>query len=152
MSDESLIDELGPVDWIVVEFPGSEFNGQIAPEVQRLVDAGIIRVLDILILTKDEDGTIEGFELSDLDDSVVGELRAFENELAHLLSEDDVDNVAAALEPGCTAAVLVWENLWAAPFASAVRHNGGQLVASGRIPIQALLAAVEADELEEEGV
>ena len=140
------IDELGPVDWIVVEFPGSKFNGEIAPALQDLVQRGTIRVLDLLMLKKDTDGSLEAFELSDLDPSEVGELRAYEKSLAMLLSEDDVTAVAAAVEPGSSAAVLVWENLWAAPFASAVRHAGGQLVASGRIPIQALLAALEADD------
>ena len=145
------IDELGPVDWIVVEFPGSKFNGEIAPALQDLVQRGTIRVLDLLLLKKDEDGEIEAFELSDMDPSELGELRAYESQLAMLLSEDDVTAVAAAVEPGSSAAVLVWENLWAAPFASAVRHAGGQLVASGRIPIQALFAALEADDDEDEG-
>jgi hypothetical protein len=140
------IDELGPVDWIVVEFPGSKFNGEIAPVLQDLVQRGTIRVLDLLILKKDENGGLEAFELSDLDPSELGELRHYENKLAMLLSEDDVTAVAAAIEPGSSAAVLVWENLWAAPFATAVRHSGGQLVASGRIPIQAILAALEADD------
>jgi hypothetical protein len=145
------IDELGPVDWIVVEFPGSKFKGEIAPALQDLVARGLVRVLDLLVLKKDADGSLEAFELSDLDPSEVGELRSYENELAMLLSEDDVTAVAAAIEPGSSAAVLVWENTWAAPFASAVRHSGGQLIASGRIPIQAMLAAIEADE-EAEGV
>jgi hypothetical protein len=145
------IDELGPVDWIVVEFPGSRFNGEIAPALRDLVQRELIRVLDLLILKKDQDGSLEAFELSDLDPSEAGELRSYEQELAMLLSEDDVTAVAAAIEPGSSAAVLVWENSWAAPFASAVRRAGGQLVASGRIPIQAMLAAIEADE-ESEGV
>ena len=140
------IDELGPVDWIVVEFPGSRFNGEIAPALRDLVQRRLIRVLDLLVLKKEQDGSLEAFELSDLDPSEVGELRAYESELAMLLSEDDVTAVAAAVEPGTSAAVLVWENLWAAPFASAVRHSGGQLVASGRIPVQAMLAAIEADD------
>jgi hypothetical protein len=143
------IDELGPVDWIVVEFPGSKFNGEIAPALQDLVQRGTVRVLDLLMLKKDTDGSLEAFELSDLDPSEVGELRSYEKSLAMLLSEDDVTAVAAAVEPGSSAAVLVWENLWAAPFASAVRRSGGQLVASGRIPIQALLAALEADDDDE---
>ncbi len=152
MADETLdIDELGPVDWIVVEFPGSKFSGEMAPHLRDLVDRGIVRVLDLLILKKDEDGSLDAFEISELDDSEAGQFRAYENELAHLLTEDDVTGLAAAIEPGSTAAVLVWENLWAAPFASAARRAGGQLVASGRIPVQALLAAVEADAEEEEG-
>jgi hypothetical protein len=144
------MDELGPVDWIVVEFPGSRFNGQIAPALRDLVERDLIRVLDLVVLKKDSDGSLEAFELSDLDEGEIGELQSYEAQLAMLLSEDDVTAIAAAIEPGSSAAVLVWENTWAAPFASAVRHSGGQLVASGRIPIQALLAAIEADEQEEE--
>jgi len=140
------LDELGPVDWIVVEFQGSRFKGEIAPILDDLVERGTVRVLDLLLIRKDEDGALESFELSDLDESEMGSLRSYETELAMLLSEDDVNAVAAAVEPGSTAALLVWENRWAAPFASAVRRAGGQLVASGRIPIQALLAAVEADD------
>lgn len=145
------IDELGPVDWIVVEFPGSKFNGSIAPALTDLVDRDIVRVLDLLILRKDDQGSLEAFELSDLDGTELGELRSYETELAMLLSEEDVESVAAAVEPGSSAAVLVWENTWAAPFASAVRRSGGQLVASGRIPVQALLASIEADVDEGEG-
>jgi hypothetical protein len=149
MDEVDAVDELGPVDWIVVEFPGSRFNGQIAPALLDLVDRDLIRVLDLLVLKKDADGSLEAFELSDLDEGEIGELRTYESELAMLLSEEDVTSIAAAIEPGSSAAVLVWENTWAAPFASAVRHSGGQLVASGRIPIQALLAAIEADEKED---
>jgi hypothetical protein len=149
MDEVDDVDELGPVDWIVVEFPGSRFNGQIAPALLDLVERDLVRVLDLLVLKKDDDGTLEAFELSDLDEGEIGELRTYESELAMLLSEEDVTSLAAAIEPGSSAAVLVWENTWAAPFASAVRRSGGQLVASGRIPIQALLAAVEADEQEE---
>lgn len=138
--------ELGPVDWIVVEFPGSRFNGLIAPALRDLVERDLIRILDLLILKKDADGALDAFELSDLDEAEVGELRSLETELAMLLSEDDVQAVAAAIEPGSSAAVLVWENTWAVPFAAAVRGSGGQLVANGRIPTQALLAAVEADD------
>ena len=148
--NEQSVDELGPVDWIVVEFPGSKFNGEIAPALRDLVERDLVRVLDLLVLKKDADGTLEAFELSDLDQSEIGELRNYEAQLAMLLSEDDVIAVAEAIEPGSSAAVLVWENSWAAPFASAVRRSGGQLVASGRIPIQALLAAIEADDEEYE--
>jgi hypothetical protein len=150
MDEVDDVDELGPVDWIVVEFPGSRFNGQIAPALLDLVERDLVRVLDLLVLKKDADGSLEAFELSDLDEGEIGELRTYESELAMLLSEEDVTSLAAAIEPGSSAAVLVWENSWAAPFASAVRRSGGQLVASGRIPIQAMLAAIEADEKEEE--
>lgn len=143
--DETDVEELGPIDWIVVEFPGSRFNGEIAPALRDLVDRDLIRVLDLLVLKKDSEGTLEAFELSDLEDTELGGLQSHEDELAMLLSEDDVNALSAAIEPGSSAAVLVWENKWAAPFGAAVRHSGGQLVASGRIPVQALLAAIEAD-------
>ena len=144
------VDELGPVDWIVVEFEGSTLNGKIAPILKDYVDRELIRVLDLLFFKKAEDGSFEAFEATDLEDSEIGELRAYETELAMLLSEQDVADLADTIEPGSSAAVLVWENLWAAPFGAAVRHAGGQLVASGRIPIQAVIAAIESDE--EEGV
>ena len=142
------IDELGPVDWIVVEFEGTKLNGDIAPILKDYVDRDLIRVLDLLFIKKDEDGGFEAFEATDLDDSEIGELRAYETELAMLLSEQDVADLVETIEPGSSAAVLVWENLWAAPFGAAVRHAGGQLVASGRIPIQAVIAAIESDEEE----
>jgi len=143
------IDDLGPVDWVVIEFPGSKLNGEIAPVLKDYVDRKLIKVLDLLFLKKDDDGSVEAFEASDLEDGEIGELRAYETKLAMLLSEQDVLDLAETIEPGSSAAVLVWENSWAAPFATAVRHSGGQLVASGRIPIQALIAAIEADEADE---
>ncbi|HET6919930.1 MAG TPA: DUF6325 family protein [Jiangellaceae bacterium] len=144
------LDELGPVDWIVVEFPGSKLTGEIAPILKDYVDRGLIRILDLLFLKKDGDGNFEAFEALDLDDSEIGELRAYETALAMLLSEQDVADLAETIEPGSSAAVLVWENLWAAPFGAAVRHAGGHLAASGRIPIQAVIAAIEADAEETE--
>jgi hypothetical protein len=101
-------------------------------------------VIDALILTKDTDGTVEAAELSDVGE--LGELQEIEAQLAELLAADDVDNLAAAMEPGSTAGVLIWENLWAASFAAAARRAGGQLIADGRIPIQAIIASIEADE------
>jgi hypothetical protein len=109
-----------------------------------LVEAGIIRVIDVVILTKDADGGIDAIELSDVDE--LGPLEIIETELAELLAEDDIVHLAAAMDPGSTAGVLIWENLWAAPFASAARRSGGQLIANGRIPIQAIIASIEADE------
>jgi hypothetical protein len=144
---DASLDELGPVDYIVVEFPAgkSNFTGEMAKELLALVDSGTIRVIDVLILTKNEDGTVDAMELSDIEE--LGELQAVEAQLAELLAADDVENLAAAMDPGSTAGVLIWENLWAAPFASAVRHSGGQLIANGRIPIQAIIASIEADEV-----
>jgi hypothetical protein len=106
------IDTLGPVDWLVVEFPGSDFKGEIGPALSDLVDKGTVRVLDLLLLRKDADGALEAYEIGDLGECELGELHAYESELAMLLSEDDVEAVAAALEPGSTAACLVYENTW----------------------------------------
>lgn len=143
------INELGPVDWIVVEFPGSRFRGEMAPILLDLEERGIIRVLDLVIIKKDADGGLELFEASDLGADELGGLRDEERRLAFLLSEEDVLAAAQAVEPGSSAALLIWENRWVAPFAVAARRAGGQLVAGGRIPIQALLAAVENDLIEE---
>jgi hypothetical protein len=139
------LDELGPVDYVIVEFPAgtAHFTGEMAEELIKLVDAGTIRVIDILVLVKDEDGGVEAMELEDLDE--LGPLQVLEAELAELLAEEDVENLAAAMDPGSVAGVLIYENIWAAPFASAARRSGGQLIADGRIPIQAIIAAVEAD-------
>ncbi len=146
MTDHQSLDELGPVDYVVVEFPAgaTNFTGEMAAELLALVDSGTIRVVDVLILTKDEDGTVEAIELSDLGE--LGELQALEAQLAELLAEEDVEQLAAAMEPGSTAGVLIWENLWAARFASAARRSGGQLIANGRIPIQAIVASIEAED------
>ena len=149
MDDVTELDELGPVDWIVVEFPGARFKGEMLPILADLEDRGIIRLLDMVVLKKDAAGVLEAFEASDLDADEVGSIRDEERRLAMLLSEEDVLAVGAAVEPGPAAALLVWENKWAAPFASAARRAGGQLVASGRIPIQALAAAVESDLISE---
>jgi hypothetical protein len=138
-------DELGPVDYLVVEFPAGakNFTGEMAAELLKLVDAGTVRIIDLLILDKNEDGSVEATELSDIEQ--LGELQAIEAELAELLAADDVEHLAASMDPGSTAGVLIFENVWAAPFASAARRAGGQLIANGRIPIQAIIASVEAD-------
>jgi hypothetical protein len=140
------LDSLGPVDYLVVEFPAgaSNFTGEMAEELLALVDAGTIRVIDVLILAKNEDGSVDAMELSDIEE--LGPLQAVEAQLASLLAADDVEHLAAAMDPGSTAGVLIWENLWAAPFASAARRSGGQLIANGSIPIQAIIASIEADE------
>jgi hypothetical protein len=140
------LDELGPVDYLVVEFPAgaSSFTGEMARELVALADSGTIRLIDVLILTKGDDGSVDAMELSDIEE--LGELQAVEAQLAELLAAEDVAHLAAAMEPGSVAGVLIWENLWAAPFASAVRRSGGQLIANGRIPIQAIIASIEADD------
>jgi hypothetical protein len=140
-------DELGPVDYVVVAFPAgqADFSGEMASELRVLMDSNTVRVLDLVLITRDVDGAVEASELRDADDSEVGQLRAAEADLAVLLAESDVKEIGRELEPDSSAVVLVLENTWAAPFGAAVRHSGGQLVASGRIPTQAILAAMDAD-------
>jgi hypothetical protein len=139
--------ELGPVDYLVVAFPAgkADFSGPMASELTALMDSNTVRVLDLALLSKDVDGSVEARELTDVDDSEVGQLRAAEADLAVLLAASDIEEIGGFLEPGSEAAVLVWENSWAGPFGAAVRRSGGQLVATGRIPTQAILAALEAD-------
>jgi len=144
MADE--LEELGPVDYLVVEFPAgrTNFTGEMAAELTSLVNAGTIRLLDLLVIHKDDDGEIEGFELDDFE--ALDELRELERDIAEILSADDVDALAAAMANGSWAGAVVWENRWAAPFASAARRAGGQLISTGRIPIQAIIASLEADD------
>lgn len=144
MSERS-IDEMGPVDYLVVEFPSGQanFTGEIAQELVRLVDAGAIRLIDVVILTKDAEGEIDAIEIEDLGE--LGPLVELESELAELLAAEHLVNLAVAMEPGAVAGVLVYENLWAASFASAVRRAGGRLIADGRIPTQAILGSFEDD-------
>jgi len=138
-------EELGPIDYMVVEFAAGsrQFSGAMAKELSSLVEAELIRVMDLMVIEKTADGTVDGFEVEDMGD--LGDLRALEGQLAEILALEDLVNLAEAMEPGTTAGVLVWENTWAAPFAVATRESGGQLIASGRIPTQALIAAFEAD-------
>ena len=130
---EQTLDELGPVDYLIVEFPAGHqnFTGEGADELVKLHDAGIIRIMDILILTKDANGAVDAMELSDLGE--LGELERLEAQLVQTLAEEDVVNLAVAIDPGSVAAVLVYENVWAAPFGSAMRRAGGRLIANGRI-------------------
>jgi len=142
------LDVLGPVDYLVVEFPADKanFSGEMAAELTALVDRKLVRVLDLVIMSKDLDGAVAFDEVHEVDASNLGQLRALEKDLALVLAEEDLEAMGKVLEPGNIAAVLVYENSWAAPFASAVRRSGGQLVADGRIHTQALLAAIEAEE------
>ena len=151
-TDNTGIDELGPVDYLVVEFPpgAQNFNGEMAAELVRLSDAGTIRVLDLLIVQKAADGSVDAYEIDETD--AVDEICALETHVSEILAADDVLNLAAAMEPGSVAGVLVWENTWAAPFASAARRAGGQLIATGRIPIQAIAASLEAEQAADEGI
>lgn len=143
MSDES--EELGPIDYLIVEWPGRQPTGEAAPYLLDLVDSGLIRIIDLAFVVKDEDGNVEAVEISSLEGAAEG-LRAFEGVSTGILGDEDFLEAGMALQPGTSAALLVYENRWAAPFAAAVRRSGGQLVANGRIPTQALLAALDATE------
>jgi hypothetical protein len=136
-------DEMGPIDYLLVEWPGRQPTGEAAPHLIDLVDRGLIRILDLVFLQKDEDGSLVRLEISDLGDQAEA-FADFEGASSGLLSGEDADEAGSALEPGTSAALLVYENRWAAPFASALRRSGGQLVASGRIPIQSVIAALDA--------
>jgi uncharacterized membrane protein len=135
---------VGPIDYVLIEFPGSQFNGQIAPNIVDLVNNETIRLLDLVFVHKTEDGDVESLELSDAAPAEAGDLADVEVGYAGLMSEDDLDAAAAVLEPGSSALLLVWENTWAAPLATAIRESGGQLVSSGRIPVNAILSALDA--------
>jgi hypothetical protein len=142
---EAELEEMGPIDYILVEWSGKQPTGEAIPHLIDLVDRGIIRLLDLTFITKDEDGNVAGMELSDLGE-MDEQFTVFEGVSTGLISDEDVDEAGGALEPGTSAALLVFENSWAGPFAAAVRRSGGQLVASGRIPVQAVLAALDAVE------
>lgn len=140
------LDDIGPIDYLVVEFPGSRMTGEGLPLLVDLVDRGIIRILDLVFVKKELDGSVSGLAIADLDADGKLDLAIFEGASTGLLGQDDIDEAGSALEPGSSAGILVYENRWAAPFAAALRRGGAQLVASGRIPTQALLAALDAAE------
>jgi hypothetical protein len=142
MTDD--LDAMGPIDYLVVEFPGNRMTGEGMPLLVDLVDRGIIRILDLVFVRKELDGSVSGVTVADLDGDGVLDLAVFEGASSGLLGPDDITDAGAVLEPGSSAGLLVYENLWAAPFAAALRRGGGQLVASGRIPVQAVLAALDA--------
>jgi hypothetical protein len=141
MTDE-LLEEMGPVDYIVLEWPGRQPKGDVAPLIIDAVDRGLIRILDIALMVKGDDGSVAAIDLGELDEDTG--FSAFSGAASGLLAQEDLEEAATALEPGTSAAILMWENRWAAPIAVAIRKSGGQLVASGRIPVQGILAALEA--------
>jgi hypothetical protein len=143
------LDETGPIDYLVIEFPGDRVTGEGLPLLVDLVDRGIIRILDLVFVTRDAGGAVAAAEISDLDGDGQLDLAVFEGASSGLLGPDDLDEAASAIEPGSSAGILVYENVWAAPLASALRRGGAQLVASGRIPVQAILAALDAAEAAE---
>lgn len=136
----AMLEEMGPIDYVVVEWSDRQPHGEAMPHLIELVDTGIIRLLDLVFMQKDESGGVAVIEVSDLPE----EFAEFEGARSGLLDDDDINEAAAALQPGTSAALILWENRWAAPFAMALRKNGAQLVASGRVPVQALLAAADA--------
>jgi hypothetical protein len=137
--------EMGPIDYLVIEWPDRQPTGEAMPPLVAMVDRGLIRLLDLAFIAKAEDGSVTRVEIGDLGEEAQ-EFAVFVGAESGLLSDEDTDEAAAALEPGASAALLVYENRWAAPFATAVRRGGGQLVASGRIPIQAVISALDAAE------
>ena len=144
MADD--LEQMGPIDYLVVEFPGSRMTGEGLPLLVDLVDRGIIRILDLVFVKKELDGSMKGMAITDLDHDGTLDLAVFEGASSGLLDEDDIADAGGVLDPGSSAGILVYENVWAAPFATALRRGGAQLVASGRIPVQALLAAIDAAE------
>ena len=140
------LDQSGPIDYLVVEFPGSKMTGEAFPILVDLADRGIIRILDLAFISKDMDGNVVGLNISDIDGDGALDLTVFEGASSGLLGSSDLDEAGGVLEPGSSAGVLVYENVWAAPFATALRRSGAQLVANGRIPVQAMIAALDAAE------
>jgi Family of unknown function (DUF6325) len=143
------LEEMGPVDYLVIEFPGSRMTGEGLPLLVDLVDRGIIRLLDLTFVKKELDGSVRGVTIADLDEDGKLDLAVFEGASSGLLGQDDIEEASGALEPGSSAALLIYENTWAAPLATALRRGGAQLVAGGRIPVQAILAALDATEQDE---
>ena len=140
------LDHMGPIDYVLIEFPDAQPKGEAAPLLLDLVERGIIRILDLMFIRKDADGTVSGVEISDLDADGVSEFSVFEGASSGVLTDEDRDEAGNAMEPGTAALVILFENRWAAPFGVAMRKAGGQLVAFGRIPTQALVGALDAVE------
>jgi hypothetical protein len=140
------LEEMGPIDYVVLEWKGDQpVTGEVMTLLLNLVDRGIIRILDLAFLVKAADGSVAAIDLADVEQNG-GSLAEFQGVSSGLLGQEDLEEAANALEPGTVAGVLVWENRWAAPVAVAMRRSGGQLVATGRIPIQAILASLDATE------
>jgi hypothetical protein len=144
--------ELGPIDYLIVEWPADKQpTGEAMPLLVDLVDRGLIRILDLRFVSKEDDGSVVEVDLGNFDLDANPELTVFEGASSGLLGDDDYSEAGAALEPGSTAALLVYENTWAAPFATALRRSGAQLVANGRIPVNAIIAALDEMEQAEAG-
>jgi hypothetical protein len=141
MTDEST-GAIGPIDYLIVEWPDQQPNGEALPHLIDLVDRGLVRIIDLAFITKGEDGSVARLNIDELG----AEFEVFDGAASDLLDEGDIGEAASALEPGTSAALLLWENLWAAPLAAALRGNGAQLVARGAVPLDALLETLEAAE------
>lgn len=143
-------DQMGPIDYLVVEFPGSRMTGEGLPLLVDLVDRGLIRIIDLVFVRKEADGSVNAVQIADLDGDGELDLAIFEGASSGIIDDEDLANAGSVLQPGSSAGILVYENVWAAPFASALRRGGGQLIASGRIPMQALVAAMDAAESQDD--
>jgi hypothetical protein len=142
---EAHSEELGPIDIVVIAYPAdAPMTGEAVPLLLDLIERKIIRVLDVLFVMQNEDGTFSGFEATDLDAKGFGQFSEFEGASSGLLGDDDVATASEALEPGSAAAMIVYENRWAAPFAAAVRRNGGVVIDNQRIPVQDVIDALDA--------
>jgi len=137
------LDEMGPIDYLVLEFPGAKLTGEGLPILVDLVDRGTIRILDLVFVLKENDGSISGLTIADFDGDGELDLAVFEGVSSGLIGEDDINEASGILEPGSAAAILIYENTWAGPFAAAMRRSGAQVVANGRIPVQELVAALD---------
>jgi hypothetical protein len=139
---DSEAEALGPIDWILIEWTEGQPTGEAVPHLLDLVDRGLVRLLDVQFMTKDDSGTAAAIELNDLGEHFA----VFDGASTGIIGDEELAEAAEALEPGTSAALLVWENRWAAPFAAAMRRSGGEVVSSGRIPVQAIEAALQATE------
>jgi translation initiation factor IF-2 len=135
---------LGPVEYIIVGFPENNFQGKIAPELANLIESGTVRVLDLVFLAKDVDGSIVTLEFDQLAKSEIEAFNALDADIGGILSAEDIEHAASFLEPNSSAALLIWEDLWAAPFATAVREAGGVLIEGARVPFELVSALEEA--------
>jgi hypothetical protein len=133
---------LGPVEYLICAFPGNKFNGELAPALAQLIDDKVIRILDLLFVSKDEDGTVHSFEIDQLDE--LAPFMELEGEAGGLLSDEDVEHAAEGLDPNSSAVLLIWEDLWAAPFADALYNSGGVMLEGGRVPRDVIEAATAA--------
>ncbi|WP_181442415.1 DUF6325 family protein [Streptomyces tateyamensis] len=141
MSNE--INDVGPIDYLVIEFPGSRMTGEGLPLLVDLVERGIIRILDLTLVRKEHDGSVVGLQLADVDGDGELDLAVFEGASSGLLGEEEREQAGSLLQPGDSAAILLYENLWAAPLAAALRRAGAQLVAGGRIPVEQIIEALD---------